>query len=150
MGSSGFLLDTNVISATAPDQRAVPEPAKAAARTWIFENQQRLYLPVTAIAEVAAWIGAREATGATRHARLLAEWLRAVLAAYPDRVLALDTEAALHARHLSRRAREAGTTPSFADLTVACIACARDLTVATRNLHDFAPLGVGTVDPFSP
>ena len=149
MTTSGFLLDTNVISATAPDRRTIPEPAKVAARAWIVANQQHLFLPVTTVAEVAAGIGEREASGATRHAALLADWLRAVLAAYPDRVLALDAEAALHARQLSRRVREvAGVVPSFADLTIACIARAHGLIVATRNLRHFEPLGVEAIDPF--
>lgn len=145
----GFLLDTNVISATAPGGRAVAEPAKAAARAWIVANQARLYLPVTALAEVAAGIGMREGSGETRHAAQLAAWLRAVLTAYPDRVVALDAEAALQARHLSRTAREAGAAPGFADLTVACIARAHGLIVATRNLRDFTPMGVETADPFA-
>ncbi|HYZ32878.1 MAG TPA: VapC toxin family PIN domain ribonuclease, partial [Crenalkalicoccus sp.] len=91
---TGFLLDTNLLSATAPDRRDPPEPRKAAARAWIRARQAELFLPVTAIAEIAAGIGAREAAGATRHARDLADWLRAVLNAHPDRVLAFDTRAA--------------------------------------------------------
>lgn len=145
----GFLLDTNVLSATAPDRRAVPDAAKAAARSWITANQDRLYLPATALAEIAAGIGLREASGATRHAADLAAWLRAVLGAYPDRVLALDAEAALHARSLSRQARTAGIAVGFADLTVRAIARAHGLIVATRNVRDFAPMRIPTLDPFA-
>jgi predicted nucleic acid-binding protein len=145
----GFLLDTNVISATAPDRRTVPDASKAAARRWIIENQSRLYVPVIAITEIAAGIGVREAAGASRHAADLAAWLKAVLGAYPERLLVLDVEAALHARALARTAREAGIVVGFADLTVACIARARGLVVATRNVRDFAPMGVDTVDPFA-
>jgi toxin FitB len=146
----GFLLDTNVISATAPDRRTVPEPAKSAACAWIVANQHGLHLPVTAIAEIAAGVGTREASGAIRHAIDLAGWLRAVVDLYPERVLSLDLEAALHARTLARRAREAGVSVGFADLTVACIANKHRLTVATRNVRDFAPMGIATVDPFAP
>jgi len=147
--TDGFLLDTNVISAAPPDRRPIPDPAKTAARAWIVANQSRLFLPVTAIAELAAGIGEREAAGAIRHATLLAEWLHAVLTLYPDRILPLDPEAALQARHLSRTARQSGTTPGFADLTVACIAKARGLAVATRNIRDFTPMGIEAVDPFA-
>jgi predicted nucleic acid-binding protein len=147
--TGGFLLDTDVISATGPDRRTVPDPAKAAARAWIIANQSRLYLPVTAVAEVAAGIGTREAAGATRHAAELAGWLRAVLGGYSDRMLSLDAEAALHARTLARTAREAGILVGFADLTVACIASAHGLVVATRNLRNFVPMGIDTVDPFA-
>jgi predicted nucleic acid-binding protein len=147
--NGGFLLDTNVISATASDRRIVPEQAKAAARSWIVNNQGRLYLPVTAIAEIAAGIGTREGAGATRQAADLAAWLRSVLGSYPDRVLVLNAEAALHARALARKAREGGVVAGFADLTVACIASAHELVVATRNTRDFAPLGIETLDPFT-
>jgi toxin FitB len=147
--TGGFLLDTNVISATGPDRRTVLDPAKAAARAWIIANQSRLYLPVTVVAEVAAGIGTREAAGATAHAAELAGWLRAVLGAYSDRVLSLDAEAALYARALAQKGREAGIAIGFADLTVACIASANGLVVATRNLRDFVPMGIDTVDPFA-
>lgn len=147
--TDGFLLHTNVISATAPDRRTVSDASKAAARRWIIENQSRLYVPVIAITEIAAGIGAREAVGASRHAADLAAWLKAVLGAYPERLLVLDVEAGLHARTLSRKAREAGIVVGFADLTVACIASARGLVVATRNIRDFAPMGVHAVNPFA-
>lgn len=147
--TAGYLLDTNVISATAPDRTPVPDAAKLRARAWIRANEPALFLPVTAVAEVAAGIGAREAGGATRHARDLAAWLAAVLGAHPDRVLPFDAEAALQARRLVARARGAGHSPGFADLTVACIAAARGLVVATRNLRDFLPMGVEAIDPFA-
>jgi len=63
-----------------------------------------------------------------------------VLTTYPDRVLTLDAKAALHARHLSRMAREAGTAPGFADLTIACIAFANGLVVAARDSGDFVSI----------
>ncbi len=146
--SRGFLLDTNVVSATAPDRRGVPDAAKQAARAWIIARQEELFLPVIAVAEVAAGIGLREASGATRHAADLAAWLRAVLAAHPERVLGFDARAALEARGLARAARLAGAEPGFADLTLACIARANGLVLATRNTRHFAPMGLEVLDPF--
>jgi toxin FitB len=144
----GFLLDTNVISATAPDRRVVPDASKALARQWIVEHQDRLFVPVTSVVEIAAGIATREASGATGHAANLANWLKAILGHYADRVLMLDTEAALHTRELSLKARAAGSDVGFADLTVAGIARARGLVIATRNIRDFAPMGIETLDPF--
>ena len=146
--SRGFLLDTNVVSATAADRREVPDAAKQAAREWIIAQQAQLFLPAITVAEIAAGIGLREASGATRHAADLAAWLRAVLAAYPDRIVSFDTVAALQARELARTARAAGAEPGFADLTLACIARANGLAIATRNTRHFAPMGVEAVDPF--
>lgn len=147
--SQGFLLDTVVLSATAPARHIAVDPAKLAARAWIVANQAHIYLSAIAIAEIAAGIGAREATGATRHAADLAAWLRAILAAYPERILPFGAEAALHARALTRTARANCHTPGFADLAVASIAAAHDLTVVTRNIRDFAPFGLHPVDPFA-
>jgi len=143
-----FLLDTNLLSATAPARRIEGDAPKQAARAWITAQADRIFLPTTAIAEIAAGIGAREAAGATRHAMELAEWLRAVLVAHPERILPLDTAAALHLRALNAAARRIGHAPSFADLSIAAIARQHGLTVATRNIKDFAPMGVATLDPF--
>jgi predicted nucleic acid-binding protein len=147
--TAGFLLDTNVISATALDRNPLPSPEKLRARAWIRAEEARLFLPVTAVAEIAAGIGTREAGGATRHARDLAAWLAAILEAHPHRVLPFDTLAALQGRALTARAREARVEPGFADLTIACIARAHGLAVATRNLKHFLPMGVEAVDPFA-
>jgi predicted nucleic acid-binding protein len=147
--TAGFLLDTNVLSALAPTRQIAGDAAKQAARAWVLAEQARLYLPVTAIAEVAAGIGQLEASGATRRAAELGGWLREVLGFYGARVLALDAAAALQGRALMRLARVAGVTPGFGDLTVGCIALAHGLVVATRNLRDFVPMGVPVLDPFA-
>jgi predicted nucleic acid-binding protein len=54
----------------------------------------------------------------------------------------------LHARRLSRQARDAGIEVGFADLTVGCIASAHGLVVATRNLKHFVPMAIAVLDPF--
>jgi predicted nucleic acid-binding protein len=79
--SRGYLLDTNVLSATAPDRRTVADAAKNAARGWIRVHGDQLWLPVVAIAEIAAGIGEREGAGATHHAAELSAWLRRLLSA---------------------------------------------------------------------
>ncbi len=65
-------------------------------------------------------------------------------------VLPLDAEAALHARSLAREARTAGMAVGFADINVAAIARAHGLIVAPRNVRDFAPTRIPTLDPFAP
>ena len=83
--SRGYVLDTNVLSATSPDRR--PEPAKARARRWIEDHAEHVWLPMVAVGEIASGIGKREAVGATRHAAELADWLSRVLAYYPGRIM---------------------------------------------------------------
>src|SRR5690348_7096433 len=102
--SRGYLLDTNVLSATAPDRRVMPEPAKARARRWIEDHAEHLWLPMVAVGEIAAGIGKREAGGATRHAAELAEWLSRVLAFYPERIMPFGLQEALQLRQLAHAA----------------------------------------------
>lgn len=71
--------------------------------------------------------------------------MAALLASYPERVLAFDMEAALQARRLRRAAWERGVAPRFADLTIACLVRAPGLVVATWSVRDFVPMGVRVV-----
>ena len=66
---------------------------------------------------------------------------------YGDRVLPFDVPAAL-AGELIDAARAAGRAPGFADIANAATAANRGLTVLTRNLRHFAPLGARAIDPF--
>jgi predicted nucleic acid-binding protein len=147
--SRGYLLDTNVLSATAPDRRDVQDAAKQAARRWIKEHEGSLWLPIVAIGEIAASVGEREAAGATRHAARLSAWLRGVLLAYPERILSYGIAEALCCRQMAFAACRAGIQIGFADLSVACIAVTHDLIVATRNTWHFTPLGADVVNPFT-
>jgi len=145
----GYLLDTNVLSATAPDRRESPDTAKQAAREWIKAHEGILWLPITAIAEIAAGIGQREGNGATRHAGQLSAWLRSLLAAYPDRILTFGIAEALCCRQLGLTARQSCIQPGFADMSVASIAIINDLIVATRNTRHFSTMGAEVVNPFT-
>ena len=46
------------------------------------------------------------------------------------------------------RVRATGRAPGFADMAIAATAASRSLTVLTRNLRHFAPLGAPAIDPF--
>jgi predicted nucleic acid-binding protein len=147
--SRGYLLDTNVLSATAPDRRTVADAAKNAARGWIRVHGDQLWLPVVAIAEIAAGIGEREGAGATHHAAELSAWLRRLLSAYPTRILGYGVAEALCSQKLSLAARRRGIQVGFADMAVAGIAVTHDLIVATRNTRHFDPIAVPTMNPFA-
>jgi toxin FitB len=148
--SGGYLLDTNVLSATAPNRRAVADAAKDAARGWLRAHGDQLWLPVVAIAEIAAGIGEREGAGATHHAAELSAWLRRLVSAYPTRILGYGVAEALCSRKLSLAARRHGIQAGFADMAVAGIAVTHDLIVATRNTRHCDPMMVPTVNPFLP
>ena len=146
--SLGYLLDTVVLSATAPGRRQVPDVAKQAACRWIEVHGGQLWLPVIAKGEIASGIGEREGIGATRHASELAEWLQHVPLSYPERILGYGMAEARCCRQLGFAARRNGIQVGFADMSVASIAVTNDLVVATRNVKDFTPMDIEVVNPF--
>ena len=100
------------------------------------------------MAEVCDGIAKVERTGAAGRAARLGDWLDLVLHLYGDRLLPFDVAAARIAGRLLDRARASGLSPGFADVAIAATARSRELTVLTRNVRDFAPLGARVVNPF--
>lgn len=141
--SAGFLVDTDILSAGAPSKaQSIPELIK-----WMDRNSERLYLSVVTIAEIEDGIAKSRREGATRKAARLREWLETMVHLYSRRILPFDLAAARIAGVLSDRARGGGHTAGFADLSIGAIARHHDLTILTRNLKHYAPLGVAAHDP---
>ena len=140
-----FLLDTNVLPASAPKRAAMsPELER-----WFARNTDRLFLSVVTIAEVDDGIAKATREGATRKADQLSEWLEAILQLYGRRVLPIEIATARRAGALSDRARANGHAPGFADLMIAATASVLGYVVLTRNIKHFAVTGVAACDPFS-
>ncbi|MGE7468651.1 type II toxin-antitoxin system VapC family toxin [Bosea sp. NPDC003192] len=137
-----FLVDTNVISALAPSKRA---EAKELA-VWLDQVSSHLFLSVVTAAEVAAGIAKAEREGAMAKARSLSEWWQAVEHFYGEKVLPFDLRCAHLAGRMLDRAR--AHRPGFEDIAIAATAQVHGLTVLTRNLRHFSPLGVSALDPF--
>ena len=140
-----YLVDTNVISAVAPNR---PGHLRALVE-WMDAQSASLFLSVVTIAEVEDGTAKLRRERATRRSRELAQWLEAVLHLYGDRVLAVDTSTARIAGRLSDRARGQGHAPGFADIMIAATARQHALTILSRNSRHFAPLGVPVLDPFA-
>jgi toxin FitB len=138
-----YLVDTNVISAASPNRLA-----PAAMVEWMDAQSASLFLSVVTIAEVEDGIAKLRREKATRRSKDLAQWLEAVLHLYGDRILTFDTQAARLAGELSDRARGQGHAPGFADIIIAATARQHVLTVLSRNVRHFKPLGVPVLDPF--
>jgi toxin FitB len=138
-----YLVDTDVLSAGAPSKtRTVPELLE-----WMDRNSKRLYVSVITIAEIEDGIAKSKREGATRKSALLGEWLDALVHLYSARILPFDLPAARIAGALSDKGRRRGYTPGFADVAIGAIAQHHDLTVLTRNVEDYAALGVVAHDP---
>ncbi len=140
-----FLVDTDVLSGGAPSKARSTAPLSE----WMDRNSERLYVSVVTIAEIEDGIAksAREGAMAMRKAARLREWLETLVHLYSPRILPFDLAAARLAGTLSEGARADGHMAAFADLAISAIARCHSLTVLTRNLSRYAPLGVAAHDP---
>ena len=143
---TGWLLDTDVLSAFAPGRHSIPPDAAA----WFDDRTDELYLSAITAAEIEASIAKLFRTGATRRAETLRMWFDRIVAVYADRVLSFDLAAARVAGALGDAAQAMGRHPGFADVAIAAIAKAHELVVVTLNLRHFDPLGVEVFNPFAP
>ncbi|QPC85955.1 PIN domain-containing protein [Mesorhizobium sp. NBSH29] len=137
-----FLVDTNVISALAPSKRRNFEPLV----DWFDKASPQLFLSVITAAEVKAGIAKAEREGALTKARALGEWWESIEFLYATKLLPFDLECAHAAGRILDVAR--AHQPGFEDIAIAATAQVHGLSVLTRNLRHFEPLGVRTLDPF--
>jgi toxin FitB len=135
-----YLLDTDVVSQLRRPERA-DRRLLAWAQTSAVDEQ---FLSSITIHELELGIRLIERRDDEQGIRLR-RWLEAVvLATFADRVLPIDTAvarrcAALHVPD-PRPARDA---------FIAATALVHGLTVVTRNVRDFAPMGVEIIDPWT-
>lgn len=133
-----ILVDTNVWS-----ELTEPAPNPRVTR-WLIDNDDRLCLSVLVIAEIRRGL---EMPKAQPRRDDLLRWLNGLEAAYADRILPFDADAAhLFGALLARRQGEA----TLLDLQIAAQAMAADIPVATRNGKDFAWTGAALIDPWNP
>ena len=132
-----YLLDTNIVS-----ELRRPRPHRAVLR-WIADvPPDQLYLSVVTIGEIQAGIELTREQDAAKAAEL-ENWLDMVLASY--NVLPMDAPAF---REWARLMHRRSDTLSE-DAMIAATAKVHNLTVVTRNVHDFNELGVELQDPFA-
>jgi predicted nucleic acid-binding protein len=138
-----FLVDTDVLSAGAPSKaQAISHLIE-----WLDHNSERLYVSVVTITEIEDGIAKLQRQGATRKAARLREWLETLVHLYSPRILPFDLAAARIAGALSDTARGVGHTAGFADLAIGAIARQHNLTILTRNIKHYTPLGLTAHDP---
>lgn len=138
-----YLVDTNVLSIASPNRRDRSEFLLA----WMDSHSDELFLSAVTVAEISDGIAKLRRTGSASRAEGLRDWLETVLHLYGSRVLPFDSAVARLAGELTDRARAAGQSPGFADIAIAATAGSRNLTILTRNLRHFVPLGVPVIDP---
>lgn len=137
-----YLLDTNVVSALAPTGAGQADLVA----DWLRKFEPSLYLSVVTATEIQSGIDKAKRTGAVAKALRLETWWGKLEWAYGARILPLDLATAKLIGSLNDMAR--AHDPGFADMAIAATAQVHGLTVLTRNMRHFRPLGVSALDPF--
>lgn len=132
-----YLLDTNVVSEL---RRVRPHGAVAA---WLAEvADEHLHLSAISLGELQAGVEITREQDRERAAAIEA-WIDQVEQTW--NVLSMDGRAfRVWARLMHRRSDEV-----IEDAMIAATAIVHNLVVVTRNVRDFEPLGVGTLNPFT-
>lgn len=137
---TGLLLDTNVVSELRkPTQRINPN-----VRAWAAGiDSDSVFLSVITISELSHWVASVRRKDPVQGS-LLEGWLHDdLLAEYATRIIPIDVEVAMIAGPL-----HVPDPRDYRDAFIAACALRHQLTVVTRNVHDFAPMGVRLVNPF--
>lgn len=134
-----YVLDTNVVSALRV--RGRNPQVEAWASSIPLADQ---FVRATVLAEIERGVVAKERTDPSQ-GEVLRRWFEAhVLPSFAERVLPFDLAAA--------RILAGYRVPEHApldDALLAAVAQAAGMTVVTRNVRHFEPLGVACVDPWS-
>ena len=133
-----LLLDTNVVS-----ELRKPS-ASPAVVTWANGLQRReAFLSVVTVREIEAGVLLVERRD-PRQGALLRSWLEEqILVNYRDRLLPVDLAVARRAAAL-----HVPDPRPERDALITATALVHGLTVATRNVADFEPMGVAVIDPW--
>lgn len=136
-----LLLDTNVLSEV---QRPAPSPKVLA---WLDTiDEDRAFISVASIAELRRGIALLE-DGRRRTA--LAAWLAHDLPErFVGRILPIGPAVAERWGDLMAQSRRSGVALSVMDGFFAATALTSDLAFVTRNVKDFAALGVKLLNPW--
>ena len=136
------VLDTNVVSELMRDD------PHAEVLVWLDDRPTR-ELFVTAVTEAEVRTGIAFLPEGRRRRGIAEAADRAFGGLFAGRVLPFDSEAARAFAEIAAARRAAGRPVSQADGQIAAIARSRGMAVATRNVRDFADMGVDLIDPWA-
>ena len=136
------VLDTNVVSELMRDD------PHADVLVWLDDRPTR-ELFVTAVTEAEVRTGIAFLPEGRRRQGIAAAANRAFDGLFAGRVLPFDSAAARAYAEIAAACRAAGRPVSQADGQIAAIARSRGMAVATRNVRDFADMGIDLIDPWA-
>lgn len=134
--------DTNVVS-----ELMRPEPHELVV-AWT-DRQPVSEVFITAITLAELWYGIGRLPTGRRRNELAAVFDEMLTEDFEQRVLAFDGVAAAHYAGLVVEREQTGRPISMADAQIAAICRSHGAAVATRNVDDFADVGVDIVNPWT-
>ena len=138
---NGFLLDTNTVSelvSVKPNQRVID---------WMdAADENRLFLSAMTLGEIRQGVAALpQSNKRTR----LETWLEVDLQTrFAGRILAVDGAVADRWGWIMAQAQVKGMTLPVVDGLIAATALHHNLTAVTRNVSDFAVVGLSVINPW--
>jgi predicted nucleic acid-binding protein len=133
-----FLVDANVLSEptkSAPNARVV---------TWLTDHERDIAVDSIILGEL--YVGVLAMPEGRKRARL-EKWFETLAQAVE--CLAWDVAVSRRWARLVSSLRHRGLAMPILDGMIAATALEHDLTVVTRNVHDFKTAGVPVIDPFA-
>ena len=138
-----FLLDTNVIS-----EWARPQWDEGVVAWFAEEDEDRIYMSVASFAEIRFGI---ERLPAGKRREQLAAWLADDLPnRFEGRILEIDHRVAEAWGVMMARGQRLGANVTAMDAFFAATADVHGLILVTRNVRDFAQLGIRLLNPWQP
>lgn len=134
----GFLIDTNVLS-----ELTRQHPSESVVE--FLGSQDRAFLSVVTVEEIR--YGVQRLPDGERRRKLIAT-IDKLLSEYAGSIIPIGVEEADHAGALRARREATGRKLHLADALIAASAAVNGLTLATRNVADFAGLDVAVVNPW--
>jgi toxin FitB len=136
-----IVLDTNVIS-----DSSRPRPHSSVQDWFRAQRQTDLFICTPVLAELSYGIERLPAGG---RRSFLETWLmRLETEGFPNRILTFDRRAAHEFGKILNTRTSKGRPVKTMDAIIAAIAKAEGATVATRDIADFADLGLAVTNPF--
>lgn len=136
-----FLLDTNVIS----ELRKPPSRMHQQVQAWSASTGgSEMYLSVITLMEIEIGVARMERRDARQGAILRAWFATVLMPRFEGRTIEVSVPIAVSAAGL-----QVPDPRPLADCLIAATAVVHGLTVVTRNVRDFEPLGVATLNPWA-
>jgi toxin FitB len=139
----GYLVDTNIpseLTRETPDARVAAFLGKA--------GKDSVFLSVMTIGEICKGI---DMLPVSEKRNALQGWLDMdVRSWFAGRILPVTESIAERWGHLAATAKQEGVTLAVVDGVIAATALEHGLTLVTRNIRDFAGLGVVLLNPWNP